>query len=188
MADSLPRVMGYEGAAARIYYWAFSKVLAAQGVCFAKRTKHPAKDPVSALLALGYNILHNNVLSLLVLERLNPAIGVLHSDKLGHAALASDMMEPFRAAIVDRVVWTLCLNEGLEMEEFKYDPTTGACLLSDKIRKQFIRRLDQKFAAKITDGASGSSMNYRRRIQLEIRRFKQVLMEQKATIKSFEVR
>ncbi len=59
-------------------------------------------DPFNSMLSFGYTLLMYDFYSAIERTRLFPPyIGYLHALKDGHPALASDLMEPWRAAIVD---------------------------------------------------------------------------------------
>jgi CRISPR-associated protein Cas1 len=107
-ADSINTVMGIEGYAARRYVAAWRHLLSTHAdiVAPAARSSRPATDPLRAALSFGYGLLRVAVHGGLVQVGLDPYIGFLHGIRPGKPALALDLMEEFRAELVDRVVFT----------------------------------------------------------------------------------
>ncbi|PPC90169.1 MAG: CRISPR-associated endonuclease Cas1 [Methylobacter sp.] len=166
--EQLEQLRGYEGSAARQYFQAFARVLDADWQ-FNGRNKNPPVDPVNAMLSFGYTLLYYNVYSLLRARGLNPHVGYLHPLRPGHPALASDMMEEFRAIIVDAVVFNIALNHKLEPTDFIMPQQPGdACLLNPEARKLFVGLLEAKFNTRVKHPANGLEMDYRRCIQHQI--------------------
>ena len=167
-ANDLDQLRGFEGSAARIYFQAFVAVLDPQWQ-FCKRNKKPPTDPVNAMLSYGYTLLFYNVYTLLRTRGLNPHVGSLHPLRQGHPALASDMMEEFRAIIVDSVVFNIVMNNKLTPQDFTLPTQSGeACLLSKEARKFFIAQLENKFNARLQHPVSGLQLDYRRCIEYQI--------------------
>jgi CRISPR-associated protein Cas1 len=118
LAESVSEVMGLEGWAARAYWKAFGTLLRPEFLQWNGRNRRPPRDPANAALSYGYGILLNRVLSLIEASGLDPWIGFLHETSGRHPSLALDLMEPFRPAVVDRLVLRL-LNRGqLRPEHF----------------------------------------------------------------------
>lgn len=97
-----PYLMNLEGRAASLY-WDIVGPLAA-GDDFKGREHRGATDPFNASLNYGYGILYTQVWGALVLAGLEPFGGFLHVDRPGKPSLVLDMVEEFRAPVVDRSV------------------------------------------------------------------------------------
>lgn len=123
---SLDQIRGLEGAAAaqyfEAYFKAFAPALGATG-----RNRRPPKDPVNAVLSLSYTMLYAQATTACWSAGLDPALGALHTISHGRAALACDLMEPYRPS-VDLWVWEQFRESTLRAEHFGYDGS-GACLL-----------------------------------------------------------
>jgi CRISPR-associated protein Cas1 len=76
----LGSLQGLEGAGSAAYFGAFPRLLAGEW-SFPGRRKHPATDPVNALLSFGYALFLGNVLSAIGLVGLDPYVGYLHSSQ-----------------------------------------------------------------------------------------------------------
>ena len=176
-ADQLDELRGYEGNAARIYFQAFSAVIASHWH-FKNRNKQPPADPVNAMLSYGYTLLFYNIYTLLRARGLNPHVGFLHPMRQGHPALASDMMEEFRAIIVDSVVFNIVLNNKLKPDDFilpKYDGE--ACMLTNDARKFFIRQLENKLNFRLRHPVTGLQLDYRRCVEHQINHLAAVIRQ-----------
>jgi CRISPR-associated protein Cas1 len=174
-ADSLDQLRGFEGNAAKVYFGALAQTLdSAWG--FTQRVRRPPTDPVNALLSYGYTVLFYNMYSLLRSRGLNPQVGFLHALRAGHPALASDLIEEFRAPVVDAAVWRLVLNGQLKPEDFDYPQTAGeACLLNPEARRRFIEILEAKLNAAIRHPVSGADLDYRRCMEHQVRHLAAVI-------------
>lgn len=68
------------------------------------RVRHPAIDPLNALLSLSYTLLMNELSGLLSGLGLGPYLGYLHQVDYGRPSLSLDLLEPFRHPVADRLV------------------------------------------------------------------------------------
>ncbi|MGH8651584.1 MAG: CRISPR-associated endonuclease Cas1 [Gammaproteobacteria bacterium] len=102
-------------------------------------------------------------------ERDLPSLATVFHKLSGHPALVSDLIEEFRALVVDALVLSLVLNERLSTEDFTYaEPPGPACLLSDEARKTFIHAFEAKMNAAVTHPATGQRLDYRRCIDQQV--------------------
>jgi CRISPR-associated protein Cas1 len=119
-AESLATLRGLEGSAARAYFGLLRQALRSElAESFAKRARRPPPDPVNSLLGLGYTLLTEAMMTSLEVVGLDPYIGFFHADKYGRPALALDLIEEFRAPIVDSLVLTLVNKRMLGPEDFE---------------------------------------------------------------------
>src|ERR1700677_2888321 len=113
-AGSLEELLGFEGNAARLYFGEFAGMIKvgedgegeAPTFDFAGRNRRPPRDPVNALLSLGYSVLAKDLTVACYAVGFDPYVGFYHQPRFGRPALALDLMEPFRALIVDSAVLT----------------------------------------------------------------------------------
>ncbi len=167
-AESLDQLRGYEGSGARIYFAAIAQTLSTSWG-FNKRLRQPPTDPINAMLSYGYTLLFYNTYSLIRARGLNPHVGYLHSLRAGHPALVSDIIEEFRAVIVDAVVLKLVLNDQVSPDDFETSPDgSGACLLNSNARSVFIRSLESKLNSPVKHPVSRFKLDYRRCIEHQI--------------------
>lgn len=107
-------LMGIEGRCASLYWGALGLVIP-KPYDFPGRTGRHATDPVNVLLNYGYGILYGEIQNALVIAGLEPYAGLLHTDRPGKPSLTLDLIEEFRAPIVDRTVVGLA-NRGYEVQ------------------------------------------------------------------------
>ena len=101
-ASSIPQLLGIEGNAARLWRAQFARLLP-EGWQFYKRSYRPSRDPVNALLSLGYSLATNRCKMMLAAADLDPYVGFLHQVRPGRPSLACDSIEPLRVAMVDQI-------------------------------------------------------------------------------------
>lgn len=132
-ADSL---MGFEGAAAQAYFSCFSNIIVNMEFEWQGRKKHPATDPVNAMLSFGYFLLEKDVRIAMAPFGLLTDIGVLHEMDFRKESLIYDLMEPFRPAIVDRIVLKAINLRKFSEDDFVMEEER--CLFTEPARRRFI--------------------------------------------------
>lgn len=143
---SIEELLGYEGSVARQYFSALSSLITTE-FQFHGRSRRPPRDPFNSMLSFGYTILFNEIYAALEQRGLSPYIGFLHSSQEYHPALASDMMEEWRAVIVDSVVMSLVQGREIKIEHFYTDNKEDGVFLTNEGKKIFINKLEQKMRA-----------------------------------------
>lgn len=139
---SVEEIMGYEGISARYYFDGLGK-LVEPDFSFSKRSRRPPKDEFNSMLSLGYSILLNEIYGKILSKGLNPYFGFLHRDREKHPTLASDLMEEWRAVIVDSLVMSLINGHEIRKEHFSLGANGGYFLTGDGM-KIFIRKFENK--------------------------------------------
>ena len=141
--DTIEQLMGYEGAGAASYFTAFGACLQGTGFVFAGRSRRPPGNPVNALLSFGYQVVWNHLLALIEVQGLDPYQACLHEGSARHAALASDLIEEFRAPIVDSVVLWLLGSRVMDADkDFEY--RDGGCFLNESGRRKYLTAFMQR--------------------------------------------
>ena len=97
------KLLGIEGIAASAYFQCLKNTLL-KGTSFLYREGRNSQEIVNQMLNYGYGILHNQVLNCVYNAGLEPYLGVLHQPRPGKPALSLDIMEEYRAWVVDRAV------------------------------------------------------------------------------------
>jgi len=109
------QVLGIEGRAAQAYWTALQRVVPGE-YGWPGRVGRGAKDAVNSALNYGYGILYGQVERAVVLAGLDPYAGFIHVDRPGKPSLVLDLIEEFRVAVVDRVVFGL-VGKGVRFEQ-----------------------------------------------------------------------
>lgn len=99
--DWLNIIMGKEGGVANIYFSAVSSDLLNE-IDFKNRIGRGADDIVNSALNYGYAILTSFVWQSVINAGLEPFAGVLHTNRPGKPSLVLDIIEEYRAWVVDR--------------------------------------------------------------------------------------
>jgi CRISPR-associated protein Cas1 len=121
------QLFAQEGRAGAIY-WDAIKLLLPKDTPFPGRVTQGATDLVNSLLNFGYGILYPRIERALLAAGLNLQTSMLHAPQEGKWTLAFDFIEPFRAPVVDRAVFSL-ITKGREL-----DQTAEGRLTEDSIR------------------------------------------------------
>lgn len=133
------RLMGLEGAAARVYFRQLSAAVSAHSELTGpqRRQRRPCTDPFNATLSFGYALLATAVRGAVVCAGLDPAVGFLPGDRAEQPALVLDAMEEFRPA-VDRWLLTLVNRRQLRLNHFSTH-VSGAVELTEAGRDVALR-------------------------------------------------
>lgn len=142
-AETTERLMGLEGAGAAQYFSAFGECLNHPNFIFLARSRRPPGNPVNAMLSFGYQILWNHILTLIEIQGLDPYYACLHQGTERHAALASDLIEEFRAPIIDSLVLWL-INSKIMDDTQDFVHHDGGCYLNNHGREKYIKYFLQK--------------------------------------------
>lgn len=86
---------------------------------FKGRSKLPPKDEFNSMISLGYSLLLNDKYSKVENRGLNPYFGFLHSDREKHPTLISDMMEEWRAVLIDSLVMSMINGHEILIDDFE---------------------------------------------------------------------
>lgn len=127
---SLESLRGYEGKGASIYFPGLSPLFKGE-LTFSERTLRPPKDPVNSLLGFGYTLLCQHLVSTVRLAGLHTDFGNLHASGKNHPALVLDLMEEFRAQIVDSLVVYLANKQIFSVEDFTLPDERGGVYLKN---------------------------------------------------------
>jgi len=177
-APDLDTLRGLEGNAAKNYYRAWHELLPESWKPhFNGRSRQPPTDAVNALLSYGYAVLYHNLLTLVAARGLDPHLGHLHALRDGHPALVSDLVEEFRALVVDATVLKLLLDRPCDEAEFHLVEQNGKrfCRLHATLRRALIERLEGKLNSRLTHPVTQEPGDYRRIMRMQVAHYIQVL-------------
>lgn len=180
--EAREQALGYEGTASATYFRVFRQFLQTP-LGFQKRQARPPRDPINALLSLGYTLLYNHLYAAINVVGLDPYQGFMHQRKHGHAALASDLMEEWRAILVDSVVLTMVNRRELQDDDFQRTPT-GVHLTKDGLTR-FVKRYDERVSEEIFVTAINGRTSYRRCFELQVRHLGRVMLGEEDTYQPF---
>jgi CRISPR-associated protein Cas1 len=167
-ASHLAQLMGYEGNCARLYFQGLAQVINPR-FSFKGRNKQPPKDPFNSLLSFGYTLLRYEVYGAIINKGLHPYAGFMHQDKRGHPALASDLMEEWRAVIVDALVMSLLNQDFFAQDDFTEPDEQGGVYLNREASKLFLKEYQKKLRVQTSYiGTETGKMSFRGAIQYQV--------------------
>lgn len=184
-ATSHASLLGIEGAAGRLYFGAFNGMLKPKysedsttdeesspaqlqfSFDFTKRNRRPPKDPVNALLSLGYALLSRDCTIAAWSVGFDPYVGMYHQPRFGRPALALDFMEEFRPLIADSTALNLVNNNVLKESDFVF--AGDSVSLTPAGRKVFFKAYEKRIHSPVTHPVFGYQVSYRRAIELQCR-------------------
>lgn len=143
---------GVEGTAAAQYFGAFGEMLS-EGWSWEGRRHRPAPDPVNAALSFGYTLATGEMARLLAWGGFDTRVGFIHGLRYGRESLALDMVEEFRAPLVDRFVLRMLNRRQLAPSDFM-EHDGGGVRLSAEARRRFLEAWEENL-----EGAAPSLRN-----------------------------
>lgn len=213
-AESPEELLGIEGNAARVYFENFSGMIKiddpSSGVAagceasesgrapanggssnpftfeFVHRNRRPPRDAVNALLSLAYSVLAKDLTIVCHTVGFDPYLGFYHQPRFGRAALALDLMEPFRPLIADSAVLSAINTRMIGPRDFIR--TGDAVALKPDGRKSFFRAYEQRMDTLVTHPLFGYRVNYRRMLEIQARLLERVLRGESSTYPVFTTR
>lgn len=144
-AEGLQEVIGFEGYAAKSYFSGLNLLLKNKDFTFNGRNRRPPKDPFNSMLSLGYTILMNDMYGAIEGRGLSPYFGFIHQDREKHPTLASDLMEEWRAIIVDSLVMSLVNGNEIDIDNFYRDSETAGIFFDKEGLKIFLTKIEKRF-------------------------------------------
>ena len=174
-AQDSAQLMGFEGVIAKSYFGALSKLMP-EGFEFAKRTKRPPLDPCNSMLSFGYTLLMYEFYTAVENMGLNPYFGYLHALKNHHPALASDLMEEWRALVVDSMVLGLISHNEIRTEHFYTKEEQPGVYLTREGRAIFIRAFEKRLRQE--NKYINQELSIRSSIQHQVGAFSRAMMEE----------
>jgi len=130
---SLNELMGIEGTCARRYFQCFPAML--KDYEFPGRQQHPGREPVNAMLNLGYAFLSHEVERRLSLYSFDTELGFIHGIRYGRSSLVLDLMEEFRPVFIDAFILKLLNKKLIGPDEF--ETSENGCILKTSALKNF---------------------------------------------------
>jgi CRISPR-associated protein Cas1 len=196
-ARSLDELLGIEGTAARVYFQHFAGMIKLDEpgsvetdqeftFDFDQRNRRPPRDPVNALLSLAYSVLAKDLTIVCHAVGFDPYLGFYHQPRFGRAALALDLMEPFRPLIADSAVLSAINTRMITSRDFV--SAGQAVALKPEGRKAFFRAYEQRMDGLVTHPLFGYRVNYRRMLEIQSRLLARVLTGELPTYPVFTTR
>ncbi len=134
-------LMGLEGAAARMYFDSLMSRFNKSAMPWPGRVKHPAMDPLNAMMSFTYVLMMAEFEGLAEALGLEPGIGFLHQVDQGRPSLALDLLEAFRHPAADRFVLAT-INQGI-FDAGDFVTNSAGCRFSERPMKRFLQEYEK---------------------------------------------
>lgn len=174
--ERIEESIGFEGQAARYYFQGLSKCID-DPFKFQGRSRRPPLDEFNSMISLGYSILMNEVYCKIEMKGLNPYFGFLHRDAEKHPTLASDMMEEWRAVIVDATAMSMINGHEIHKEHFISDLEEPGYYLTKDGLKLYLNKLEKKFQ---------TSVRYLKYVDYPVSFRRAILLQMEQLVKAIE--
>ncbi|HEY8542088.1 MAG TPA: CRISPR-associated endonuclease Cas1 [Pseudothermotoga sp.] len=147
-STNIEQIMGLEGIGSKYYFQGFAKLFKSDEFKFEKRIAHPPKDPVNAMLSLGYSLLYNEIEAAMNAVGLDPYLGNLHTVDISKKSLLYDLTEEFRCIIVDNFVINAINRNEFTVNDFE-EKEEGIIHFTKDAIKRFIDKFEERLNSKM---------------------------------------
>lgn len=174
--SSNEKLIGYEGIASKTYFQALGQLMP-EIFIFTERSKRPPRDPVNTLLSFGYTILYNELLAIILSEGLHPYVGFLHKIRDRHPSLVSDLIEEWRAPLIDSLVLNLIKKQIIPD---MFTSNEKGCFLLKGGRKLFLEAYHAKLMT--TNTYTGQERTFRNALRKQCRDYASAVVHEDLTL------
>jgi len=188
-ARDMTTLLGLEGTAAAIYFEHFATMLGGDKEWkfdFTGRNRRPPRDPINALISIGYSMLAKELTGVCHTVGLDPFFGFMHQPRYGRPALALDLMEEFRALTADSVAISLINRNELGPEDFIR--SASGTFLNERGRRAFWEAWFRRMDAEVTHPEFDYKMAYRRMLEVQARQLWRFVRGEATTYHGFTTR
>jgi len=173
-AGSIEALLGVEGGAAAGYFQALGPAVPAE-IGFDNRNRRPPRDPFNALLSFGYVLAGNELQALLDAMGFDPYLGFYHQIDYGRPSLALDLLEEFRAPLVDRLALSLFNRRIFQAKDFTETPERGSRLHRESL-KRFFPLYEEELTSPFQ--VDGEALTFRQLFRRQAERLARTLIEE----------
>lgn len=174
VAPDVETLRGIEGAGSAVYFSAWASFFPAE-FPFKRRSTRPPLNAVNACLGFGAALVAAELVSALHRAGLDPGLGALHATQDGRCALALDIIEPFRPAIVEAFTMRLFSHRMLGAEDF--EARDGGVFLNHQGRQTFLEHYQTRLVREFYSDHLGHRTTVRRLFQAAANDIKTALTE-----------
>jgi CRISPR-associated protein Cas1 len=188
-AREITELLGIEGTAAALYFEQFESMLKQRDnwkFDWRGRNRRPPRDPINALLSLGYSMLVKELTGVCHAVGVDPFLGFMHQPRYGRPALALDLMEEFRPLVADSVAISLVNRGELGPEDFIR--SANGTFLNDRGRKAFWEAWFRRLDAEVSHPEFSYKMPYRRMLEVQARQLWRFVRGEAAAYHGFTTR
>jgi CRISPR-associated protein Cas1 len=159
-ATSIEAAMGFEGAGTKAFCKAWGRLLL-HGFAFSGRKRRVGADPVNVALDFASWLLARDIGATVTAAGLHPGFGALHGTADFRDACVFDLMEEFRAGLVESLVLAMVNGGALRAEMFAAQDG-GGVRLSRAGSDALVRRYEERCERLVTSPRFKRRMTWRR--------------------------
>jgi CRISP-associated protein Cas1 len=188
-AADMTELLGIEGTAAALYFEQFESMLKRREdwkFDWQGRNRRPPRDPINAMLSLGYSMLVKELTGVCHAVGVDPFLGFMHQPRYGRPALALDLMEEFRPLVADSVAISL-VNRG-EIGPEDFIRSANGTFLNDRGRKAFWEAWFRRLDTEVSHPEFSYKMAYRRMLEVQARQLWRFVRGEAAAYHGFTTR
>ena len=136
-AKTIETIRGIEGSIASVYFGVFDEMLKVKEdeMKFVKRSRRPPENNCNALLSFFYTMIMLNCISAVECAGLDSYMGFLHELRSGRESLALDLVEEFRAPLVDHTIVTWIK----QVTKNDFEVISGSICMKEDSRKRLLK-------------------------------------------------
>jgi len=186
-AETESILLGIEGEAAALYFSQFATMVKNADFDFTRRNRRPPRDPVNALLSMGYSMLAKELAGVCYAVGLDPFLGFYHHPRYGRPALALDLMEEFRPLVADSLTLSLVNRGELDLQADFLNSSHG-CNLNQHGRRAYWQGWFRRLDSEVSHPVFGYRMSYRRMFEVQARQLWRFVRGEAAGYTAFTTR
>jgi CRISPR-associated protein Cas1 len=165
-AATIAKLLGLEGWAGAIYWRGWSRTVSPDWP-FLGRTRRPPRDPINVVLSYLSGLLHRDLAALAQRHGLHPGFGALHGTRDRHQGCVSDLIEEFRAPLLEGLAAYLVNNRFLVPAMFiPRDDDTWSIAAAG--HQRMIRGYEHWLDRQVHSPRSGRSVLWRRVLEEQV--------------------
>lgn len=162
-AKSVDQLLGFEGDATKSFWRAWSSLLL-HGFTLSARRRGGARDAVNIVLDVTASLLARDIGVVISRRGLHPGFGVLHAVANASDGCVYDLMEEFRASLVEGLTLYLLNNRAVGHGDFEDIPGFGMRLKTSG-QAAIIRGYEERASSLVKSARSGNRVTWRRIMQ-----------------------
>lgn len=159
-AGTIEAAMGFEGAGTKAFWKGWGRLLLG-GFTFAGRKRRAGADPINVALDFASWLLARDIGAVVTAAGLHPGFGILHGTADFRDACVFDLMEEFRAGLVESLVLSMVNKGALRVEMFS-KLEDGGTRISRAGSDALVRGYEERCEGLITSPRSGKRVTWRR--------------------------
>lgn len=181
-SKDISELMGYEGLVAKLYFKSLGEVIKKEYKFF-NRSARPPKDPFNSMISFGYMIISNEIFSILQNLKLNPYYGFMHKSRNNFPALAFDLIEEWRAVLIDSTVLAMINGGEVTLDDFTVNTADGSIFLANNLIIKFLKKLENKLNKPIKYlKYSSKEYTYRESFYIQCSKIKECIKENRVDL------